>query len=198
MATSIYSWRHTDLDGLECLELSIKPEGIEAVGTVLSSAAGGLRLKHRWRLAPDWSVLGVDVERWNAAGFAALHVERQGGVWRVDGQDRPDLNGAVTVDLTVTPFCNTLLVRRVPASIGAELEADVAFIDGVTMAVTKSRQRYERMDERRLRYVDLGVAEGFEADLIVDEQGIILHYEHLFERVDIAGSSGHGRPLELT
>jgi hypothetical protein len=27
------------------------------------------------------------------------------------------------------------------------------------------------------------VARGFEADLVVDASGLVLHYEHLFERV---------------
>jgi hypothetical protein len=44
-------------------------------------------------------------------------------------------------------------------------------------------QRYDRQAPGRLRYVDLGLARGFEADLVVDERGLVLRYEHLFERV---------------
>ena len=47
------------------------------------------------------------------------------------------------------------------------------------MTVTRSRQRYDRLGPARLRYVDLGVSAGFE----VDERGIVLRYQHLFERV---------------
>jgi hypothetical protein len=31
--------------------------------------------------------------------------------------------------------------------------------------------------------VDLGLSRGFEADLTVDADGLVLTYEHLFERV---------------
>jgi uncharacterized protein len=34
-----------------------------------------------------------------------------------------------------------------------------------------------------LRYVDLGLSAGFEADLQVDDRGLVLRYQHLFERV---------------
>ena len=34
-----------------------------------------------------------------------------------------------------------------------------------------------------MRFVDLGLAHGFEADLQVDDSGLVLRYEHLFERV---------------
>ena len=33
------------------------------------------------------------------------------------------------------------------------------------------------------RYVDLGHSSGFAAELRVDAQGLVLSYEHLFERV---------------
>ena len=35
----------------------------------------------------------------------------------------------------------------------------------------------------RMRYVDLGLSRGFEADLVVDHAGLVLRYDHLFERV---------------
>jgi hypothetical protein len=69
-------------------------------------------------------------------------------------------------------------------SAGESLTLDTAFIDGVTLTVARSRQRYDRQEPRRLRYVDLGLAQGFEADLVVDELGLVLRYEHLFERVE--------------
>jgi hypothetical protein len=60
---------------------------------------------------------------------------------------------------------------------------DVAFIDGPALSVARSRQRYDRQGPDRLRYVDLGLSRGFEADLTVDGSGLVLRYEHLFERV---------------
>ena len=44
-------------------------------------------------------------------------------------------------------------------------------------------QRYDRQGPGRLRYVDLGLSRSFEADLVVDDAGLVLRYEHLFERV---------------
>ena len=51
------------------------------------------------------------------------------------------------------------------------------------MTVARSRQRYERLGPDRLRYLDLGLSSGFEADLRVDDRGLVLRYQHLFERV---------------
>ena len=101
----------------------------------------------------------------------------------MDGAPRPDLEGAEEPDLSVTPFCNSFPIRRTPEGVGESLPLDTAFIDGPALTVTRSSQRYDRQGPRRLRYVDLGVARGFEADLVVDEAGLVLSYEHLFERI---------------
>jgi hypothetical protein len=103
----------------------------------------------------------------------------------VDGKPRPDLEGAEEPDLSITPFCNTFPIRRTPATAGASLTLDTAFIDGPALTVARSRQRYDRQGPGRLRYVDLGLSSGFEADLLVDDTGLVLRYEHLFERVSL-------------
>ena len=64
------------------------------------------------------------------------------------------------------------------------LALDITFIDGFALTVTRSRaQRYDRQGPGRLRYVDLGLSRSVEADLVVDDGGLMLRYEHLFERV---------------
>ena len=183
MSKSVFFWRRTDIEGLERLELSIGPDGIEATSSLICLEGGGLRLDHRWRLGPDWRAQSVVVERWNAQGQAVLHLERAGNGWRVDGALRPDLEGAEEPDLSVTPFCNTFPIRRTPQDAGGSLTLDTAFIDGAELTVARSRQRYDRQGPGRVRFVDLGLSLGFEADLVVDEAGLVLSYEHLFERV---------------
>lgn len=176
---TVLFWRRTDVEGLERLELTVAPEGVTARSTVLCHGEGGFRLDHHWRLDPQWRTLSVSIERWNVDGHGRLLIERAGKGWKVAGQPRPDLDGAEEPDLSVTPFCNTFPIRRTSES----LTLDTAFIDGPTLTVVRSRQRYDRRGPYRLRYVDLGVSAGFEADLVVDEQGLVLRYEHLFERI---------------
>jgi hypothetical protein len=183
MSTSVLFWRRTDFEGLERLELVIDSEGVNATSTVICLEAGGFRLDHRWRLDPGWRAQSVTVERWNAQGHGVLRLERAGTGWRVDGAPRPDLDGAEEPDLSVTPFCNTFPIRRMPETAGASLTLDTAFIEGPALRVARSRQRYDRHGPGRLRYVDLGLSRGFEADLAVDDTGLVVRYEHLFERV---------------
>jgi len=185
MSKSVLFWRRIDFEGLERLELVIEPEVVTAASTVICLEAGGFRVDHRWRLDAEWRAQAVVVERWNAQGHGMLSLERAGTGWRVNGTLRPDLDGAKEPNLSVTPFCNTFPIRRTPERPGESLALDTAFIDGSALTVARSSQRYDRQGAGRLRYVDLGLARGFEADLVVDEEGLVLHYEHLFERVPV-------------
>jgi uncharacterized protein len=182
-APTVLFWRRTDLVGLERLELEVSHDEIVATSTVLCIEDGGFELRHRWRLTPDWRTLSLEMQRRGDGLDQGLLVERSGDGWRVDGRPRPDLDGAEEPDLSVTPFCNTLPIRRTPAVIGADLTLDTCYIDAANMTVERSRQRYARLGPNRVRYVDLGVAPGFEAELEVDDDGLVLRYGHLFERV---------------
>ena len=179
----ILFWRRTDVTGVERLTLDVRADVVRAESTVICVENGGFRLDHRWRLTPDWKTLWLEVERWGPAGHARLGLARADGGWCVDGVRRADLDGAQEPDFSVTPFCNTFPIRRTPTGAGTSFTLDTCFVDAAAMTVARSRQRYARLGPGRLRYVDLGLCAGFEADLQVDDRGLVLRYQHLFERV---------------
>jgi hypothetical protein len=182
-APKLICWRRIDVIGLELLALRAGGDGVWAESSVICAAEGGFRLDHAWRLAPDWRALSLRIERLDATGRRALTLERDGGGWRVDGERRPELDGAEEPDLSVTPFCNTFPIRQLAPVACASLALDTAYVNGSDLTVARSRQRYDRQAPGRFRYVDLGLFAGFEADLQVDEDGLVVHYQHLFERV---------------
>ena len=181
MSAVVY-WRRTDVEGLERLELTDTRDGVTASGTVICLEDGGFRLDHTWSLDAGWRTLHVRVAVHGRQTQGVLRLDRAGDGWLVDGVPRLDLDGAQEPDLSVTPFCNSLPIRRMRADASTTL--DTAFIDGPALTVARSRQRYEPLGPGRVRYVDLGLSRGFEADLTVDSAGLVVRYEHLFERVE--------------
>lgn len=179
----ILFWRRTDVVGLERMALRIAADEVVAASTVICVEDGGFELVHRWRLTPDWRVLSLEVEKNAAAGPKRLKLERTGRGWDVDGIHRAELDGAAEADLSVTPFCNTFPIRRMFAEARQSLTLDTCYVDVASMTVARSRQRYDGLGPNRVRYVDLGLFAGFEAELTVDDRGLVLRYQHLFERV---------------
>jgi hypothetical protein len=181
---TLICWRRVDeMTGLELLTIEASGGGISVEGSVICGWLGGYRLQHAWQLSHDWRAQRLSIERIDGVGRRQLLLEREGGGWRVNGERRADLDGAIEPDVSITPFCNTLVIRKLLATDDVSLTVDAAYVDGDDLSVKPSRQRYERRTSHRVRYIDLGVAAGFEADLDIDDVGLVKRYEQLFERV---------------
>ena len=94
---------------------------------------------------------------------------------------RRELDGCTDVDLVSTPFTNTLPIRRLGLEPGQSADVRVAWIDHDTLQVAPVRQRYTRLEDRRWRYESLET--GYDAELEVDEHGLVLDYPDEFRRI---------------
>jgi hypothetical protein len=63
-------------------------------------------------------------------------------------------------------------ILRLLRATDARLTADVAYVNGNDLIVTRSRQRYGSLGGGHFRYTDLGLFSGFEADLHVDDRAL--------------------------
>ena len=171
-------WRRVDEPGLELMALSRSASGLSVRSTLIHAGEESFGLRYRWELDPSWRTRTLRIERTDATDKSLL-IERAGDTsWRVDGEARPDLAGCHEVDVSATPFCNTLAIRHLGIA-GGKLLA--LFVDAPLLTCQPSRQRYEPLGPRAWRYIDQGVSAGFTARLDLDEHGLVMKYEHLFE-----------------
>lgn len=179
----ILRWRRIDEPGIELCRISSSSDGIVARSQIVHAGAQPFGLRYVWELDPAWRTRRVTIEL--PDGPHRLTIERsESASWRIDGVRRPDLDGCAEVDLSVTPFCNALALRRLGDRPG-ELTALYVAAPGLKLA--PSRQRYERRDGQWW-YVDLGAARGFEAELRFDTDGMVENYQGLFEAIGAAGA----------
>jgi len=74
-----------------------------------------------------------------------------------------------------------LPINRLKLAIGQQEEIAVGWIRFPTLEVVHARQSYERRSDRTYRYRSL--ASGFTADIDVDEIGLTVRYEGIWERI---------------
>lgn len=171
-------WRRVDEPGLELMALSREASRLHVQSALIHAGAEDFGIRYHWELDPAWRTRTLRIERTDAIEKSLL-IERIGDTsWRIDGEDRPDLAGCHEVDLSATPFCNSLAIRRLGEA-GGELLA--LFVDAPALTCQPSRQRYEPLGPRAWSYVDKGVSAGFTARLDLDDEGFVEKYEHLFE-----------------
>ena len=170
-------WRDADGASLEHCALSIGDEGVVVESIVIAGAFG---LRYRVACDAEWRTRAVDVELVGTA--RAVHLLADGaGAWWSEGASCPELRGAIDVDITATPLTNTLPIRRLSWRDGDASEITVAYVTVPEMTVTRDRQRYTKLTDRRFRFEAL--ESDFTRDLDVDEHGLVVHYPGLFERV---------------
>jgi hypothetical protein len=169
-------WATWEGDGVEQFDIRWENEGWTASGRV-----GRERVQYVVRLTANWQVrqflLFRDLDEpdlWLATDGTARWGE-------MNGAHREELDGCYDVDLSATPFTNTLPIRRLPLQVGDSAELNVVYIDVDTLEVRPARQRYTRVGTHRWAYegVDTGFAQTFD----VDEHGLVLDYPTLFRRL---------------
>ena len=176
--------------GLEHLRLLQQQAGIIADGVIL-----GLRDQEPFRVhyeihcTPHWRLRAVHVSVLSGPS-RSLHFFTDGaGAWTSEGGEKiPSLQGCLDVDISGTPFTNTLPIRRLALQTGSTATLAMAYIAIPQMQVQVTEQRYTCLEATpsrgRYRFESLnqGVS-SFTAELPVDQDGLVLDYPGLFRRV---------------
>ncbi len=184
MTDLVLRWRRIDAPGIELLRLRSEGGAPHARSTLIDAGPEPFAAEYEWQLDDSWRTRSL-VVRVFRDHTTMLRIVRTGdATWSVDGKARPDFDGCAEIDLSATPFCNTLALRRFGPAPGGAGELTALYVRLPDLTCASSRQRYERVSDRMFRYVDLGVSKGFEAELLVDDLGFIERYEGLFERID--------------
>jgi len=85
------------------------------------------------------------------------------------------------IDISVSPFTNSLPINRLKLQIDQTREIKVVYIDVLNQAVKNVMQRYTRISDFQYHFEN--VPNDFEATITVDPQGIIRDYPGLFVRL---------------
>ena len=175
MTTRRTAWRRSDeVETDEHCTLTVRDSGLSMVGTVIG-AEDGQPIRIEYRVFADPSGLTTAAHIRDLRGFATRTValERSAkGAWSLDGAPARALRGCTDVDLGCSPSTNTLPIRRLRLAVGASKTIQAAWIVFPELTVVKAAQTYTRLDEFTYRY-----ASGtFEADLTVDDDGLVTAY----------------------
>ncbi len=93
------------------------------------------------------------------------------------------LDGCTEVDIMITPFTNTLPIRRLNLNLGESREISVAYIGLPGLKLSHMQQRYTCLshDENGGTYRYESLKSGFTAELRVDTDSLVVDYPNIFE-----------------
>ena len=172
-------WRRLDTPGSEYFTLSQAPDHWNMSGTVVVTLDDEpVLVRYTVRCDTEWKTEDVDVVAESGGTLRRLRLGAAGGRWRSNEGAVGAVDGAVDVDLGVTPSTNTLPIRRLGLEIGEHADLIVAWVRFPDLAVVRSDQRYTRLGQNVYRYE----SGSFTRDIEVDELGLVTSYPGLFVR----------------
>ncbi len=180
-------WSRLDIPGMEHLQLIQVPHGFTANGFILAvHEETPYRIRYIVHCDSSWRVREVRIDIVDKA-MPEVHLKADGkGHWTTGtGAHVVELNGCIDVDVSATPFTNTIAIERLGLAIGEIAELDVAYINVPTMQTTPVKQRYTRLEDGDdgQHYQYIGLSTGFQAELVVDRDKLVVAYPKLFMRV---------------
>jgi hypothetical protein len=186
-------WEGIDEWRAEVARVELHPDGIAATGTQIGAR---YRLDYELDAPAGWVTrrLRVTITTGDAERAVLLEHDGEGG-WLLDGADAPALAGALDCDLGLSPLTNLMPVRRhgLHERAGAA-EIVAAWVAVPDLSVHASRQRYDHVRPGVVRFTDLGLHEGFTADLELDGDGLVLLYPDLARAVTPTAASARRSP----
>lgn len=174
-------WTNWEGRGLEHLVLRGGGEAVIAYSALLPAdepvTAGGYRIV----CDAAWCVRRVEVALLGSDTALAFSADGVGNWTDGEGQPLPHLRGAIDIDISATPFTNTLPIRRCNLQIGQSVAIIAAYVSFPDLTLTADPQRYTRLGEQLYRFEAL--ASDFTRDIEVDKHGLVVSYPGLFRQV---------------
>lgn len=179
-------WMQWNNLGMEQLHIENSATGINADGVVMGIKDGKpFRIRYQIDTDLEWRVQQLNVELLNRNSPKLQLKSDRAGHWQQDeGTPVPELNGCIDVDLSATPFTNTLAIRRLALQPGAAQHLSVVYVAVPEMQVRAVPQRYTCLETSSQGgiYKYEGILR-FSADLLIDRDGLVIEYPKAFRRI---------------
>lgn len=177
-------WKGLYYDSLEYLNSEIRNEARFVEANIIGFYNGQFwYLNYQVVMAMDWVVKSIHISIELNGEQSTITGQNVNGVWLINNQEASEFKGFKFIDISLTPFTNTLVINNLFLAGRVEQEVDVIYIDILEREVNAAKQRYTRRSSDRFLFQHL--ENDFEALILVDGEGFVLEYPGYFKRVGI-------------
>ena len=177
------AWTKDDPPGMELAEVRLTDSLLAASGVAIGSDPAPYRLDYSLVAEKNFVTTGLWVETRGGSLHNTLDLWRSdGGDWNVNGDDVPELHGALDCDLGLSPLTNSMPVLRHRLLEASEpVELLMAWVSVPDLTVHRSRQRYTGLGDGLVRFESLDGS--FTAEIAFDKDGLVLDYPGIARRL---------------
>lgn len=175
------SWQNWEGDATEKITLRETKEGIFVESIIANGGQESFTARYTIACNASWRVRKFEIEL--TVKKEKLGLESDGlGRWSNGSIVIAELNGAIDIDITATPFTNTIPIRRLKLKKNRTEEISVVYITVPELNVSAERQRYTCLiPNKRYRFEQIDT--GFVREIETDENGLVVVYHGVFKRI---------------
>ncbi|HEY2525261.1 MAG TPA: putative glycolipid-binding domain-containing protein [Candidatus Binataceae bacterium] len=176
-------WQDWSGKGVEHAVVKCGKESNIADGVVIGTAEGqNFAVRYQIQCDRSWTLERASIEIVGEQRKVELVSDGRGKWTDGSGNPLPELNGAIDIDLSASPFTNTLPIRRLQLNKDGSAEIRAAYVHFPDLAIVGDPQRYTCLEPlKRYRYESLD--SDFVREIEVDKDGLVVTYPGLFRRL---------------
>lgn len=181
MRTNII-WTGRVYNSLENCLIDVNATGSAISSTIIGNYEGKIyKVEYHIITNVNWETVYFEINTQCNNQTQIIRYEGDGsGNWRKDGNLIEQFNSCIDVDISLTPFTNTLPIRRLKLNQHQSQEIQVIYCDLLAQDIKPVRQKYTCLSETEYRYEN--IPNDFEANIQVDEWGLVVDYPSMFVR----------------
>ena len=182
-------WTGIEYHSLENCILTITDNGSAINSSIIGAYANELyRIEYRIRTNQYWETTFFEIKSQLHNTVEIIDFRKEGKErWYVNGQPDTKFNGCIDIDISLTPFTNTLPINRLNLSEKEGEQITVLYVDVLGRKMMPVQQKYTRLSQTDYKYEN--VPNDFESVIAVDDWGLVVKYPGLFERTYITESN---------
>ncbi len=176
-------WQQWDNIGLEYLVLIQNDDNIEVDSTIIGyEYKTPFRLHYQIQCDAHYQLQKVILD---LAGRSPLTLITNDKVQWFDKDNQPlhALDGCVDIDISATPFTNTLPIRRLEWQPGQSRLLDMVYIKIPELTIERVTQQYTCLEKDEQTSIFEYRQPDFSAILPIDADGFVQNYPKLFRRL---------------
>lgn len=174
-------WNNEEQYGCEYLTLTKESDHVVIESTVIYVAEEPTRVHYQVDLDTNWKTRKVKLRVDNQFDLE-LHTDGKGNWYNRDGESLESLKGCIDIDISATPFSNSMPINRIEWTCNQKESFHMVYIAVPSLEYKKVPQSYQFLrEEDGLRYF-LYRCYDYETTISVDSNGLVVDYPGVFTR----------------
>lgn len=178
-------WTALHHQSMELCHLTKTGNGYEVNSVIVGLFETGVcKIEYSIHINLHWETTSFEIKTaFNGQNFRCACHSNGNGSWWMNGEPVDAFRGCRDIDISLTPFTNSLPINRLKLGLKENAVIKVLYIDVLSQKIKAVQQKYSRLSETEYKYEN--VPNDFEAVLTVDPSGFVRNYPNLFVRTAI-------------